>query len=63
MDLPSEIAREVWWQENLYGCRTCYYVKHTENGKWCCNNTDNENNYGLFSEDIYECDDWEERRR
>lgn len=63
MDSPREIARDEWWQANLYGCETCRYSKRTKSGKWYCDNEKSGYNYGLYSDDIYACDDWEERRK
>lgn len=57
MDTPMEIARDEWWQAHLYSCETCRYAKRDVKGRYYCDNADNDNQ-GLFSEDIYSCDDW-----
>lgn len=59
MDSRREIARDSWWQAHLYGCETCKYAKRAKTGKYYCDNEDIEN-YGMYSEDIYSCDDWSE---
>ena len=57
MDTRREIAKNEWWQAHLYGCETCKYAKRFKTGKWFCDNIECDN-YGAFSDDIYECDDW-----
>jgi hypothetical protein len=57
MDSRLEIARDEWWQAHLYGCETCRHAKRAKTGKYFCDNEDIEN-YGMYAEDIYGCDDW-----
>lgn len=57
MDTPLELARDEWWQANLYSCETCTFSRRTKSGKYYCDYSDSDN-YGTYSEDIYGCDDW-----
>lgn len=61
MDTPREIARDSWWQAHLYGRETCKHSKRAKTGQWYCDNKECEN-CGSFSDDIYGCDEWIERR-
>ena len=61
MDTPMDIARDEWWQAHLDSCETCAFVKRDKKGRYYCDNPDNDNQ-GLFSDEIYECEDWSERR-
>jgi hypothetical protein len=60
MDTPRDIARDEWWQAHWGLCETCKHVKRGKTGHYYCNNEDLEN-YGLYSEDIEECDSWAEK--
>lgn len=62
MDTPLEIARDQWWQSHLGFCETCKYVKRGKTGRYYCNNEELEQ-YGMYSDDIEDCDSWQERRK
>ena len=59
MDTRREIAKDEWWQAHLGFCETCKHRKRGKTGHFYCNNEDLDN-YGEYSEDITECDDWTE---